>query len=208
MEDRLSDTEISTGTTILAFKFKDGVIMAADGRTSSGSYVESRVTDKITPIAGNVFCCRSGSAADTQLIARHVAREIKLLSCKEAAPPSVEKTARMVRKVIYDNSENLLAAIIVAGYDTKPGIYKINVCGALSEEEISLGGSGSALIYGFCDRMFKKDMSLEEGIEFARTAVGLAIKRDCGSGGIIRIAAITKDGAKRFYVPGNVVYRQ
>ena len=32
----------------------------------------NRVTDKLTPLAERIFCCRSGSAADTQAIADEV----------------------------------------------------------------------------------------------------------------------------------------
>lgn len=199
---------ISTGTTIMAFKYKDGVIIAADSRTSSGSFVESRITDKLTQITPNIFCCRSGSAADTQIIARVVEKEIKLLSYQENTVPSVQKAACLISSIIYNNAKHLLAAIIVAGYDDAPRVYKIDVCGSLREAEITIGGSGSAFIYGYCDAHFRSEMSLEEGINFARTAVGLAIKSDNSSGGVIRIAAISEDGVKRYIVPGDKVYDQ
>lgn len=37
------------------------------------SYVVNRVTDKLTRITDTIYCCRSGSAADTQAIADIVA---------------------------------------------------------------------------------------------------------------------------------------
>jgi hypothetical protein len=33
-----------------------------------GSYVANRVSDKLTPVHEKIFCCRSGSAADTQYV--------------------------------------------------------------------------------------------------------------------------------------------
>ena len=33
------------------------------------AYVANRVTDKLTKITNHIYCCRSGSAADTQAIA-------------------------------------------------------------------------------------------------------------------------------------------
>jgi len=36
------------------------------------SYVANRVTDKLTQITDYIYCCRSGSAADTQAIADKV----------------------------------------------------------------------------------------------------------------------------------------
>ncbi|KAI4290776.1 20S proteasome subunit beta 1 [Pancytospora philotis] len=203
----MEQEEVKTGTTIIAFKFKDGVIIAADSRTSSGQYVESHITDKLTQVTPNIYCCRSGSAADTQIIVRTVQKHIKLMSCKEGTKPAVHRTARLIQEIIYKN-EGLVAGIIVAGYDTEPRVCNVKVCGTLIEKDIALGGSGSIFIYSFCDTNFRNDMSLEEGLAFARQAVGLAIKRDTSSGGCIRIAAITENAVKRYFVPGDKVFVQ
>lgn len=53
----------------MAVEFADGVVIGADSRTSLGSYVANRVTDKLNKITDKIYCCRSGSAADTQAIA-------------------------------------------------------------------------------------------------------------------------------------------
>lgn len=193
----------------MAFRYKDGIVVAADSRTSSGSYVASRITDKLERLADNIFICRSGSAADTQLIARIVQSEVKKLSLLEGTAPSVEKTARLISKIIYENKEHLTASIIVAGYDDVPRLFKVNVCGTLeASEDILIGGSGSGFIFGYCDQHYRPNMSLEEAIGFARTSVGLAIRRDVASGGVIRIASITKSQVTRFFVPGETVLGQ
>lgn len=62
-------SEHSTGTSIMAVEFADGVVIGADSRTTTGAYIANRVTDKLTPITDHIYCCRSGSAADTQAIA-------------------------------------------------------------------------------------------------------------------------------------------
>lgn len=197
--------EISTGTTIMALKYKDGIIIAADSRTSSGTFIPSRITDKLTQITPNIFCCRSGSAADTQRIVRIVQKEIKTMSTLDNKIPSVEKTAKLIKSIIYENNEHLTASIIVAGYDEHPHIFKISICGSFEEKDILIGGSGSGFIYGFCDMYYKPDMSLEEALNFARSAVSLAIKRDNASGGVIRMAAINKDKVLRYFVPGDKI---
>lgn len=73
--------DISMGTTIIAMHYRDGVILAADSRTSSGPIVVNRVARKITRILPNVFMLRSGSAADSQmlsLIVRYHAQALRL----------------------------------------------------------------------------------------------------------------------------------
>lgn len=62
----LKPGEVSSGTTIMAVAFDGGVILGADSRVSTGSYVANRVSDKIAQLSEHIYCCRSGSAADTQ----------------------------------------------------------------------------------------------------------------------------------------------
>jgi 20S proteasome subunit beta 1 len=75
----------------MAVQFDGGVVVGADSRTTTGSYIvrlqktyllvlaffthrsstnkANRVTDKLTYVHDRIYCCRSGSAADTQAIA-------------------------------------------------------------------------------------------------------------------------------------------
>ena len=39
----------------MAVEFADGVVLGADSRTSMGTYVANRVTDKLTPISSNIM---------------------------------------------------------------------------------------------------------------------------------------------------------
>ena len=52
--------------------------MMAINTCINSAYVANRVTDKLTPVMGRIYCCRSGSAADTQAIADVVAYNLKL----------------------------------------------------------------------------------------------------------------------------------
>ena len=67
------------------------------------------------------------------------------------------------------------------------------------------GGSGSAYIYGLCDRHWKAGMSEEECKAFVQKAVSHAMARDGSSGGCIRTVSISKQGVKRDFVPGHSV---
>lgn len=62
----------------MAVEFDGGVVIGADSRTSSGVYVANRVSDKLTKISELIYCCRSGSSADTQAVADKVKRQIAL----------------------------------------------------------------------------------------------------------------------------------
>ncbi|KAF9764320.1 putative proteasome subunit beta type-1 [Nosema granulosis] len=198
--------EHMTGTTIIAVKYNGGVLIGADCRTSMGTYIPSRITDKLTPLSENIFCCRSGSSADTQTIANYVKVELKYVSYLKKTIPSVKNAAILAKNIIYKYPQ-LIAGLIIAGYDTKPRIYNISLGGTLVEEEWSIGGSGSGYIYGFCDTHYKANMSLEEAIEFVKQAVSLAIRRDNSSGGCIRMASISSEGVQRFFYSGEKILK-
>lgn len=64
----------------MAVEFAGGVVLGADSRTTTGSYIANRVTDKLTPIHDLIYCCRSGSAADTQAVADIVRYHLQLVA--------------------------------------------------------------------------------------------------------------------------------
>lgn len=198
--------EESTGTTIMAIKYNKGVIIGADSRTSMGTYVSGRITDKLTKLSDGIFCCRSGSSADTQLVAKYVKNSLRSLEILESTRPTVRRAAVMTRNIIYNNP-SLLAGIIIAGYDEISGgsIFNINLGGSMFESEWALGGSGSSFIYGYCDMNWRPEMSLQEGLSFVKNAISCAIRRDNMSGGCIRMATISAEGVQRYFVPGNEI---
>ena len=65
---QLRDGEVSTGTTIMAVSYAGGVVMGADSRVSTGTYIANRVSDKVSALHDKIFMCRSGSAAAWRLL--------------------------------------------------------------------------------------------------------------------------------------------
>jgi len=202
---RLKSGELNLGTTISAVAFEGGVIVAADSRTSSGSYVANRVTDKLTYLHDRIYCCRSGSAADTQAVADVVAYQLQMYAQVHGQDPPVAVAANMLQSICYSNKDQLSAGIICAGWDkeTGPSVYNIPLGGGLFKGPWAIGGSGSSYIYGYCDSNYREGMSRDECVEFLRNAVSLAMARDGSSGGTIRMVIITKEGTERIFVPGN-----
>jgi 20S proteasome subunit beta 1 len=197
--------EVSTGTTIMAVEFDGGVVIGADSRTTSGAYIANRVTDKLTKITDKIYCCRSGSAADTQAVADIVSYRLNLFQMENNTEPTVHAAANVFRDICYNYREQLTAGIICAGWDERNGgqVYCIPLGGMLTREPVCIGGSGSSYIYGFVDSTFKLGMSESECEEFVLKAVTLALTRDGSSGGCVRIGVINKDGIKRKLFLGN-----
>ncbi|XP_035266396.1 proteasome subunit beta type-6 [Anguilla anguilla] len=197
--------EVSTGTTIMAVEFDGGVVIGADSRTTTGAYIANRVTDKLTPIHDRIFCCRSGSAADTQAIADVVTYQLGFHSIELDEPPLVQTAANLFKEMCYRYREELMAGIIVAGWDKRRGgqVYTVPVGGMLVRQPVSVGGSGSTYVYGYVDSNYKTGMNKEECLRFTAGALSLAMERDGSSGGVVRLASISEEGVERRVILGN-----
>ncbi|KAH8149253.1 uncharacterized protein LAJ45_06793 [Morchella importuna] len=197
--EHLKKGEVNLGTSIMAAIFDGGVVLGADSRTTTGSYIANRVTDKLTQVHDTIWCCRSGSAADTQAIADIVHYHLQMYNVTNAEPPATRIAAALFQELCYDNKDNLSAGIIIAGYDKRHGgeVYSIPLGGSLHKQRYAIGGSGSTYIYGYCDANWKENFTEGECVEFVKGALSEAIKWDGSSGGVIRMVVLTGRGAER-----------
>ncbi|CAK7246024.1 MAG: Proteasome subunit beta type-1 [Sporothrix thermara] len=201
--DRLKKGEVNLGTSIMAITFKDGVILGADSRTTTGAYIANRVTDKLTRVHDTIWCCRSGSAADTQAVADIVQYQLNLYAMMNGQP-TTQTAASIFQEICYANKDALSAGLIIAGWDARYGgqVYSIPLGGSLHKQAYAIGGSGSTYIYGYCDANWREGMEEEEAVAFVKGALKEAIKWDGSSGGVIRMVVLTAAGADRhLYLP-------
>jgi len=202
---RENQGEVSTGTTIMAVCFDGGVVLGADSRVSTGTYIANRVSDKVASLHDSIFMCRSGSAADTQAISDYVRSLLSSHAIDINRPPSVKTAANIARKVCYENKDALMAGVIVGGWDPIDGgsVYVLPLGGTLMKLPFAIGGSGSTYIYGHVDSEYKSGMTREECQQFVRKAISHAMARDGSSGGIIRLVTVDANGTDREYIPGD-----
>ncbi|CAH1117605.1 unnamed protein product [Phaedon cochleariae] len=194
----------STGTSIMAAEFDGGVIIGADSRTTTGAYIANRVTDKLTKVTDHIYCCRSGSAADTQAIADIVSYHLNFHGMELGEEPLVEVGAAIFKELCYNYRDSLTAGILVAGWDKRKGgqIYSVPIGGMCVRQQVSIGGSGSSYVYGYVDANFKPNMSKEECIKFVTNTLALAMSRDGSSGGVVRLGILTEAGIERKVILG------
>ena len=68
----------TTGTSIMALKYANGVVLACDTRTSRGVFISDRVSLKANMISpdvskhGHIMVLRAGTASHTQVITKYV----------------------------------------------------------------------------------------------------------------------------------------
>lgn len=189
----------------MAVEFDGGVVIGADSRTSTGSYVANRVSNKLTFVHDRIFCCRSGSAADTQAISDAVKANLEWHAVELGRLPAVKTAATLFQRYCYERKDQISAGIICAGWDETEGgcVYSIPLGGTLVREPCSIGGSGSSYVYGYVDAHYRRGMTKEECLQFVKTTLSHAMSRDGSSGGVIRTVTITKDSVIRDYTPGD-----
>uniref|UniRef100_A0A8C5Q8A0 Proteasome subunit beta n=1 Tax=Leptobrachium leishanense TaxID=445787 RepID=A0A8C5Q8A0_9ANUR len=196
--------EVSTGTTIIAVEFDGGVVVGSDSRVSAGDAVVNRVFNKLSVIHDKIYCALSGSAADAQAVADMANYHMDIHSIEMGAPPLVMSAANLVKGISYKYKEEIVAHLIVAGWDERNGgqVYG-TLGGMITRQPFAIGGSGSTYIYGYVDSAFKTGMPKEDCKRFAIQALSLAMHRDGSSGGVIYLVTVTKDGVKEDIITGN-----
>lgn len=82
-------------------------LAGADSRTTTGAYIANRVTDKLTRVHDTIWCCRSGSAADTQAVADIVQYQLGLFAMHSGKPPMTQTAASIFQEICYANKDRL-----------------------------------------------------------------------------------------------------
>ncbi|HEX3204517.1 MAG TPA: proteasome subunit alpha [Nitrospiraceae bacterium] len=150
-------TEITTGTTILAMKYADGVLVAGDRRATAGNMVMYDRTDKVLELDRCSVLAIAGVPATAYEMARILEHSFKYYRRSQLQELSFEGKLRAVSKLLKDNVAAALAgtgavAPIFAGYDADQSCAKIffyDILGAEFEGvEYAVSGSGSPTIRG------------------------------------------------------------
>lgn len=149
--------EVTTATTILAFKYRDGVLVAGDRRATAGNMVMYDRTDKVLEIDRHSVMAIAGVPATAYEMVRVLEHSFKYYRRTQLQELSFEGKLRAVSKLLKENVSAALAgtgavAPIFAGYDFEQGtakIYFYDILGAEFEGvEYAVSGSGSPTIRG------------------------------------------------------------
>ncbi len=155
--DRELAAELTRGTTILAIKYRDGVLVAGDRRATAGNMVMYDRTDKVLDVDRHSVMAIAGVPATAYEMARILEHSFKYYRRSQLQDLSFEGKLRAVSKLLKENVPAALAgtgavAPIFAGYDLDQEtakIYFYDILGAEFEGvEYAVSGSGSPIIRG------------------------------------------------------------
>lgn len=200
----VEDNTLKTGTTTLGMVCKDGIILTADKRATSGYLVSYKKFDKIIEITNNIAVTVAGTVSDVQLLAKYIKAELKLKDIRTNKTSTVKEAANLLSMLVYNNIRKLslipgISHFVLGGKDESGyHLYDLSPDGSIVKiDDYVSSGSGSVMAYGVMETLYVKNMSVDEGVKLAAKAINAAVQRDIASGNGIDIVTITKDGIKK-----------
>ena len=182
---------VPEGTTVLAMRFEDGVVIAGDRRATEGHLVAHRRIQKVfeadrysaVAIAG-----AAGLAIDmVKLFQVELEHYEKIEGVRLSLEGKASFLARLDRSQLPLAFQGLVVVPLFAGYDDLEGtgrVYTFDVIGGRYEEiEFGSTGSGSRLAKAYLRTTFRPDMTPDEAAEMAVRALVAASQEDTATGG-------------------------
>jgi proteasome beta subunit len=182
---------VAHGTTVLALRFADGVVLAGDRMASDGHQVSSRRIDKVIPTDSFSAMAISGAVGPCLEMAKLFATELEYYEKIEGRALSLSGKANKLGQMVRGNLPLALQGLAViplfAGYDPERDtgrVFKYDVAGGRTEEtDFVAAGSGSMQAKGVLKRRFADGMDQQEAVTVALEAILDAADDDLGTGG-------------------------
>jgi len=204
MNEEINKNVLKTGTVTIGIVCKDGIVLAADRRTSFGgqggvSYLAGKAK-KVLDISKKLIATMAGVASDAKKVASIIGAEIRLKELKTREEVSVKEAAHLTANMVFQNirTPSMIPSIshfLLAGYDSKgTHLYDISPDGYIEEvKDYAVSGAGLMQVHPILDSEYKKEISLQDGIKLAVKSINAAMKREPSVGAGLDIYTI-KDG--------------
>lgn len=178
-------------TTILALRWKDGILMAGDRRATAGNVIAHRRVKKVYPADDRSAVAISGTAGMaielTKLFQTEIEHYEKIEGARLSLDGKANYLARMVRGNLSLAFQGLIVVPLFCGYDdqTRTGrLYSYDVVGGrYDEQNYATTGSGGNEARAFLKGAWSDGMLQPEAIRVALEALIAAAEEDAATGG-------------------------
>ena len=203
---------ITHGTTCVAVRYADGVVMAGDRRATSGNFISHRTIEKVFPADRYSGVAIAGAAGPAVEMVRLFQLQLEHYEKVEGSPLSLEGKAnqlsQMVRNHLPAAMQGLAVVPIFAGYDLARGagrLFQYDVTGGRYEEfDHASTGSGSLHASTVVKMGWRESLDTDATIDLVLRALYEAADEDSATGGpdLLRgifpvVATISADGFQR-----------
>jgi proteasome beta subunit len=197
------------GTTVVAIRYADGVVMAGDRRATSGNFISHRAMQKVFPADRHSGVAIAGAVGPALEMVKLFQLQLEHYEKVEGAELSLEGKAnqlgQMVRGHLPAAMQGLAVVPLFAGFDTRRNVgrlFEYDVTGGRYEEsDFAATGSGSLHAGTVIKIGYRRELDRSEVIDLAINALFQAADEDSATGGpepvrgiFPLIATITSDG--------------
>ncbi|MDH3519192.1 MAG: proteasome subunit beta [Myxococcales bacterium] len=180
------------GTTVLAFKYAEGVLVAGDRLATEGMRVASRDIQKVYATDAYSMMAIAGAAGPAIEMARIMRVELEHYEKIEGEGLEIDgkanKLSQMIRANLPAAMQGLVVVPLFAGYDLRRRqgrLWKFDVTGGRYEEaEFEATGSGGVYARESLKKSHRAGAGRPEAVEIAIQALTDAADEDRGTGGI------------------------
>jgi len=199
---------LTHGTTVLAFKYEHGVVIAGDRRATEGFQIASTRMEKVFKSDDYSAMAIAGAAGPCLDMAQLFRIELEHYEKLDGVQLSCEGKANRLGHMVKANFPMVLQGLVViplfVGYDLKREegrIFKYDITGGRYEEaDFYAVGSGGKDARLSIKEHFKKHIPESEAVRLALLALSNAADEDVGTGG--------PDPIRRIYPTMKLVNRQ
>ncbi len=179
------------GTTVLAVKYRDGVIIAGDRRATEGFQIADRRIEKVFRIDDYSAMAIAGAAGPCIEMAKLFQTELEHYEKLEGVQLSCEGKANKLGQMVKANLPMVFQGLVVmplyVGYDLKRKegrIFKYDITGGRYEESDHHAiGSGGKDARNTMREHYRPSLAEQEALQLALRALYNAADEDVGTGG-------------------------
>ena len=172
--------QVRHGTTVVALRFEDGVVMAGDRRATEGHSIAHRAMEKVFPADRYSAVAIAGAAGPAVEMVRLFQTQLEHYEKVEGVVLSLEGKAnqlgQMVREHLPMAMQGLVVVPLYAGFDLAKGqgrIFTYDVTGGHYEEaDHAATGSGGRDARTTVKLGWRPGLGRDDAIELAVTAEG------------------------------------
>jgi proteasome beta subunit len=203
---------ITHGTTVVAIRYADGVVMAGDRRATSGNLISHRTMEKVFPADRYSGVAIAGAAGPAMEMVKLFQLQLEHYEKVEGSELSIEGKANQLSAFVRSHLPAAMQGFVVvplfAGFDTRRRsgrLFQYDVTGGRYEESnFATTGSGSLHAGTVIKLGYREGLTRQESLDLAISALFNAADEDSATGGpdLVRgifptIATITDQGFER-----------
>lgn len=198
---------IAHGTTILALRYSEGVVVGSDTQVTAGHTITGYM-NKVLDISSHSAIAISGSVGLAQDISDQLRVEVTYYERINHAKLSPQGTANTLGRMIKANfaaiQHGLVCIPILAFYDLRTGtgkVFSYDVIGTLFETDYQTGGSGGERALSTLEEKWTADLSKDDAVLLAVESLVDAARTDTATTAVDEenniypiVKIITRDG--------------